>query len=274
MKLALLSDVHGNLPALEAVLADIEQWQPDQVIANGDFINRGPNSLDCLRWAEHYRKDLRFIQGNHEELVLRAARAGKTDDSAYTLRRFAHWTALQIAPYLPAVAGWERERTLRDAGGGEVEIMHGTRLGNRDGIHPTTSSGELPQKLGESGTLFVTSHTHRPLITRHNGTLVVNTGSVGSSFDRDCRAAYARCQYRHSRWEAEIVRIRYDRHRAEKNFDESGFLSGAGPLARIMLLEFQHCRGYMAPWMHSYEAAVRSGSIAIEDAVDRYLKAL
>ena len=49
MKIAILSDVHGNLPALTAVLEDIERWRADQVIVNGDLVSRGPYRLDCLR---------------------------------------------------------------------------------------------------------------------------------------------------------------------------------------------------------------------------------
>ena len=47
MKIALLSDIHGNVAALQAVLADIDAWQPDQVIVNGDVVNRGPDSPTC-----------------------------------------------------------------------------------------------------------------------------------------------------------------------------------------------------------------------------------
>ena len=48
MRIAVLSDIHGNLPALRAVLADIDSWRPDLVILNGDLVNRGPSSLECL----------------------------------------------------------------------------------------------------------------------------------------------------------------------------------------------------------------------------------
>ena len=48
MKIAVLADIHGNLPALEAVAAHVEAWQPDRVIVAGDLVNRGPRPLECL----------------------------------------------------------------------------------------------------------------------------------------------------------------------------------------------------------------------------------
>jgi len=79
VKIAVISDIHGNLPALEAVINHIDQWQPDQVVVNGDIVNRGPRSLETLRWARRTADRLgdRFaaVIGNHD-LHLVAAHRG------------------------------------------------------------------------------------------------------------------------------------------------------------------------------------------------------
>ena len=79
MKIAALSDIHGNLPALEIVTTNIEQWQPDFVIVGGDIINRGPLSRDCLEWtlAREGRDGWQLVRGNHEDYVLEFAGVGK-----------------------------------------------------------------------------------------------------------------------------------------------------------------------------------------------------
>ena len=68
MKIAVLSDIHGNLPALEAVTEHLEKWSPDIVILNGDIVNRGPLSKECLDFV--LQKPWHIIKGNHEEFVI------------------------------------------------------------------------------------------------------------------------------------------------------------------------------------------------------------
>jgi predicted phosphodiesterase len=72
MKVAVLSDIHGNWPALQTVTEHIEKWQPDFVVVAGDIINRGPNSADCLRFvvAKQQTAAWHLIHGNHEGYIL------------------------------------------------------------------------------------------------------------------------------------------------------------------------------------------------------------
>jgi predicted phosphodiesterase len=272
MKLAVLSDIHGNLPALEVVLDDLLSWRPDQVIINGDVINRGPDSLGCLELIEQQIPDSLILKGNHEEFVLECAQKPFIPgNQQHELRRFAHWTIEQLGPRLQHVLDWHEDLDLEDPDGGELHVTHGTRLGKRDGIGHRTPAEKLPAKLGDPKQLFITAHTHLPLVLDYQGTLVVNTGSVGSPFDRDPRAAYGRLAFHAGRWNAEIVRLDYDRARTERDYKESGFLDGGGPLTRLMLTELRQSRGHMAPWMRRYQQAVLDGEITVEKAVREYL---
>ena len=56
MKIAVLTDIHGNFPALEAVTEQVERWQPDVVFVAGDIVNRGPRSHDCLRFLQQKKQ--------------------------------------------------------------------------------------------------------------------------------------------------------------------------------------------------------------------------
>lgn len=271
MKIAVVSDVHGNVPALEAVLADIEAWGPDYLVVNGDLINRGPRSLSVYRLLKAHSLGPLFVKGNHEEFVLAEAPMPEPPHPDFDLTRFARWTARQMGNALAAVTHWRDNLELSDPSGGRLHLTHGTRLGNRDSIRPETPDEALPEKLGDPRDLFVTSHTHTPLVREYGGTLIVNTGSVGSPFDRDPRASYAQLSFSRGRWRATIRRIPFDRARHERDFFDSGFYEGGGPLARVMLAEFRNNRGMMGRWMREYHQAVREGLISVERAVEEYL---
>ena len=72
MKLALVADVHANLPALQTVLADVDRWRPDLVVVLGDMINRGPHPRQCydLIRARAASPAWHLLAGNHEDYVL------------------------------------------------------------------------------------------------------------------------------------------------------------------------------------------------------------
>ncbi len=273
MKIAVLSDVHGNRPALEAVLEDMQRWDPDRVIVNGDLINRGPCSLHVLQLLLQTYPQAYFLKGNHECFVLACARDEEPRTGPiYEMRKFTHWTYDQIGgELLERIANWKDSLDLGDLGGGELHITHGTSLGNRDGITPRTEDHELVDKLGERRGLFVTSHTHWPFIREFNGTWVVNSGSVGAPFDRDHRASYLQLRLSRGRWDTEIVRLEYDRTLSEMNYIRSGFMDAGGPMTRIMLMELRYARGLIGPWMRDYEAAVLRGEITLEQSVEMHL---
>ncbi len=272
MKIAVISDVHGNVPALEAVLDDIERWGPDRLVVAGDLINRGPCSLACFELLEARAPGYRAIQGNHEGFVLRCAdRVQDPGDVQGDLSRFAQFTAEQMGEALAPIRIWPHHLDIDDPDAGTVHVTHGSRLGNREGILPDTDGEALAERIGDPRDLFIAAHTHRPLVKHFRGTLIVNVGSVGTPFDRDPRAAYGRLHFAEGRWHADIVRLDFDRARHERNFETSGFLEQGGALARIMLTEFRQSRGHMGPWMRRYHDRVRAGEMALDAAVDEYL---
>jgi predicted phosphodiesterase len=272
MKIAVLSDIHGNVPALDAVLDDIEGWGPNEVIVNGDLVNRGPYSLACVRMLRRRFPGCRYLKGNHESYVLRcASQTLDPDDPKWELERFARWTCDQLGVLVDDIAGWGDHLDLDDLEGGSFHITHGSRLGDRDGITPETPDEVLEDKLGDARDLFVSSHTHRPLQRYFNGTLVVNTGSVGQPFDGDPRASYGRFTFSAGRWQSEITRVPFDKARAEADFADSGFLEEGGPLARVILTELRQSRMHMGHLMRRYLAAMRAGEVSVADAVEAYL---
>lgn len=273
MKVAVLSDIHGNLPALRTVVAHVDRWSPDAVIVGGDIVNRGPLSGACLELVaqRHEADGWRLLRGNHEEFVLDCGNPDRPlSGPGYETTQFAHFALAQVG------ANAELLRLMSDvferaAPNGELlRIVHASMRNNRDGVYPATPDEELRRQIAPAPAVFVTGHTHRPLIRRVDGTLVVNIGSVGASFDDDRRAAYGQFTWTKSGWSAEIVRLDYDYTQIEIDYVESGFLAHGGALAQLMLVELRKARGLIFRWASRYQEAVLNGRLTLEESV-RYI---
>lgn len=270
MKVAVLSDIHGNLPALRTAVADIDAWAPDIVVVDGDIVNRGPDSGDCLAWMLERRetRGWRLLLGNHEEFVLDCEGPGQPlSGPAYEIKQFAHFALAQVDGMAAEL------RTLPDVyeclspNGDALRVTHASMRSHRDGIYPETSNDILRKQIAPAPAVFVTGHTHRPLMRRVDDTLVVNIGSVGSPFDDDRRAGYGRFIWTGDEWRAEVVRLTYDFEAIERDYVRSGFLELGGPLAQLMLVELRKARGLIHRWAGRYESAVLSGQITLEESV-------
>jgi predicted phosphodiesterase len=275
MKIAVIADVHANFAALEAITAQIEAWQPDQVIVAGDLVNRGPRPRECLHLvqAQAASHGWLVVRGNHEEYVIEQAdpdfpRQGPLAD----VHRGSRWTYEQLDGEAGILDAMPFDLFLHAPDGSQVRVTHASMLGLRNGIYPWTSDADLEQKIGSPPGLFLVGHTHLPLIRRLNGTLVVNAGSSGLPFDNDTRPTYARCTWKQGEWQAEIVRVDYDFARAERDFSITGFLEQAGPLAALVLRELQRAHSQLGEWVSLYQKRALAGEISMRQSVAEFLQ--
>ncbi|MCA9962338.1 MAG: metallophosphoesterase [Anaerolineales bacterium] len=275
MKVAVISDIHGNLPALQAVTTHIEAWQPDMVVVDGDVVNRGPLSLDCLHFVQRkrIREGWHVVKGNHEDFLLNCARAdAPTSGPEYELMRFAYWAYQQLDGEVSILRGLPDKFVYFAPDGSEFRVVHASMQGNRDGIYANTSDEELWKQIAPVPAVFVTAHTHRPMVRRFNDALIVNVGSVGAPFDGDGRASYGQFVWTRDGWEADIVRLDYDRAQTECDYAASGFLTGGGPLAQLMLVELRRAGGLVYRWATRYQDAVLAGEVSMEASVRELLQ--
>ncbi|MCC6904992.1 MAG: metallophosphoesterase family protein [Anaerolineae bacterium] len=279
MKIAVISDIHGNRPALEAVIADLEHWGAEQVIVAGDVINRGPDSPGCADIIMgHVREQgWRAILGNHEEYVLsHALPETPTKGPRFEINRISYWTYHQMNSHLPAVAAWPLQVTLPALEGSELHAYHASGRGTRDGIWLDTPEDDLRAQVAAGGlcapAMYCTGHTHWPLIRRIDSTLIANAGSVGTPADGDPRASYARVSYRRGEWQAEIRRVDYDRRATHRAYLESDFLPGCGPLALLLYHEWWLADYVVPSWAARYQQAVLDGSLTLAQSVSRFMR--
>ncbi|EXJ14663.1 metallophosphoesterase family protein [Imhoffiella purpurea] len=277
MKVAIFSDIQGNLPAMEKVVSAIQDWDPDLVVMDGDLVNRGPSSLACLELFDRLRRESGWlpVQGNHETWMMRCDRQAPRDALEADMRRFADWTLEQIRPRLDDLRGWP-DHLCFDAEGDAswVHVTHGTLNSNRQGITASLPDEDLAGAVPDDVALFVTAHTHRPLLRRFQDVPILNVGSVGSPFDGDPRGSYARLEWRDGEWHWEIIRFEYDRERADRDFQHSGFIEQGGPLARILYEEWRRARLLMPLWRRDFEPAVLAGERPLGSAVDAFIAGL
>ena len=269
MKLAVISDIHGNLPALEAVIADLAQWNPDQVVVNGDVVNRGPSSLACWNLIQQQKGWVTLI-GNHEQYVIRhKAEANSLDEIQKKFRLLSAWTSKQMGHTVH-----EFNRALPAFQLDGCTITHASIHSTRDGIYEEMTDEEIIGKMGRGETaVFCTAHTHIPFIRTVQNTVVINCGSVGQIVDDCTDASYAQLTYHNGQWQAHIQRVPYDRHQTNQDYIHSGMFEEAGSLLWLIYLEWAYAQPLVIPWRLQYQEDVFAGKIELDESVARYVEA-
>ncbi len=181
MKTALIADVHGNLVALEAVLADIERRGAERLVCLGDVAATGPQPREVI--ARLRELECPVVMGNTDQWLLDAP-GGDADDEDEDARRIVEidvWVRDQLdARDMAYLRGFHPVIEL-----GWLLCFHGSPRSNRDVIVATTPEVELERMLGGHAELVLAGgHTHVQMLRRHNHSLLINPGSVGMPFER------------------------------------------------------------------------------------------
>lgn len=219
MRIALVSDIHGNLPALEAVLEDTRRRAVTRVVNLGDSLSGPLLPLETARFL--MKQDWVQLAGNHERQLLEFAAKGGGESDA-----FAH------ARLTPDVFDWMRSLTHARPLDDEVFLCHGTPRSDVEGfldsiegdhMRPATDA-ELAERCALTAPRVIAcGHTHIPrTVNSPRGQLLVNPGSVGLQayeddhphYHRveggDAYARYATIEKRGGAWHAQIHPVPYD----------------------------------------------------------------
>jgi predicted phosphodiesterase len=185
MRVAALYDIHGNLPALEAVLEDIRQAEVDQVVVGGDVVP-GPMPRETLTCLLGLDIPVQFIQGNGEVAVLAQMAGNDPGTVPEQSREVVRWGAQQLHPeYERLLASWPRTLRLRICGLGEVLFCHATPRSDTEVFTRLTAEGRLlPVFDGLNVAVVICGHTHMQFDRMVGSIRVINAGSVGMPYGK------------------------------------------------------------------------------------------
>lgn len=230
MKTALISDLHGNLEALEAVLLDVKEKAVNEIVCLGDLVGYGANPNECIEIVREVAGAV--IAGNHDWAVL-----GKTDYSNFNpvARSAVEWTKKNTKPKnleyldrLELVARHEAESLL---------FVHSTPHNPQDWNYLFDLIDFRDQLQYFTERVCLIGHSHEPLFVQafdasvklveenplkfeKGARYIINVGSVGQPRDLDPRASYT--LFDSGSGTAEIVRVSYDIAKAQSKILQAG----------------------------------------------------
>lgn len=183
MRIAALYDIHGNLPALEAVLQEIKREAVDCIVVGGDVV-AGPLPNETLQLLQRITLPTHFIRGNAESELLRYLAGKDPGGLSERANEEARWLAKTLTPeHKKWVASWPATVKLEVAGWGEVLFCHATPRSDIQVFTRLTPEEKLMPLFRDTNvTLVVCGHTHMQFERTVGDTRVVNAGSVGMPF--------------------------------------------------------------------------------------------
>jgi putative phosphoesterase len=233
LRTAVLSDIHGNLTAFEAVLAHLKQTSPDLVLHGGDLADSGSSPIEIVDRIRHL--GWHGVMGNSDEMLVQPD--SLEDFASQSSAPTALWTAIrEIASATRSILGEERLAWLREqplvSTQDAFALVHATPESCWRAPADEASDADLKTIYGPlDRPIVVYGHTHRPFIRHLAGypKLLINTGSVGLPYDGDPRASYLLLEGN----SPSIQRVKYDLEKEFKILASCG-LPGAAWTAKML----------------------------------------
>jgi predicted phosphodiesterase len=188
MRIAVLCDIHGNLPALQAVLAEVEQAGVDLVVFGGD-VAAGPMPVETIEVLAAYRRPARFVRGNADRLMVETFDGMPKADGAPD-----SWPASKLSrTHRDFLSSFEPSVEIAVDGLGMVVCCHaGLESDELPIITPATPDDVIAEALTAArGRLVVAGHTHMQFDRRVANGRMVNAGSVGKPYSDQPGAYWA-----------------------------------------------------------------------------------
>jgi predicted phosphodiesterase len=271
-RLAILADIHGNLPALEAIIADMAQYTPDAVVVAGDLINIAPFSAEVL--ARVFALGAAAIRGNHEFYML----------DYQTPREPAHWRDFTTPRWLRATLSGDLQRrvaampdtlTLYYLDSPPLRVLHGLPHTHWDGMYPSTTDAAMAAHLApvREETVIV-GHVHlqqeRHVVAGERCWHIINPGAAGQPLDgQPGSAPYAILDGDADGWRATFCRARYDNSGLLDAMESTDYRAAHGAFMRLYTEEFRV--GRVRLWaFQRWRAACHPGADVTEALVDAF----
>lgn len=273
MRIATLADIHGNLPALEAVQEDLRQQGVEEVWLLGDQISRVPwdNEVLDLCVAEGWQG----IFGNHELVIGQLGTPEAAGRFADRDRFIAlYWSYEQMRPaHLAAIRTLPDHLVVHHDGLPSIYLTHAIPGNPFRGVFHDSPDGIVAEEFSAvQESIAIVGHTHRPLDRRVNGTRILNGGAVGLPYNGDMRAQYLILEEDGSKWKPIFRQVEYDNSLVEEAFVATGMAAAMGAYGTLHLrtaITAQPWSSDFAWWLGKQPAAQYA---SVDDAVAGYLQ--
>lgn len=203
MRIAVISDIHGNLLALDAVTTDLESQDVDEIWCGGDIAFGGPWAIECI--ARVREAGWKTVKGNTDIWVTGDPQPHTDPEARKLIEGMASVHGISDDD-----ARWLLNLPLGQSAPGSVLLVHGTPDSPFEGPMPDSPVADFAPYEGQAG-LVLFGHVHRAFTRKlPDGTIVCNTGSVGAPMDGD-DACYLLLDAEGPSWMIRHRRVRFDR---------------------------------------------------------------
>lgn len=265
MRVAIISDLHGNTFALEAILEDIARQHVDQLVIAGDSVNIHPNSKAC--WDIVNKLGCVVLQGNHEQYMFRFGTTNaplEWSQLRFQMVRYFHaqFSSLDLARMRALPLTYHLPDLL---------ICHATPKDTFKTLTPQTSTLELQDLFsGTHESCIVRGHNHNWVSLHWNNRKLWSIDAAGLPLSGNTQAAYAILTHA-STWHLEQRLVSYDLAAAVNSMDEA-FIANVGALGHVLRLELATGSPHLVPFFQKYGATLEAQSITLEAAVKRFVE--
>ncbi len=253
-RIALLADIHGNLPALDRVMDDMRQFTPDHVVVAGDMVNWGPFSAEVMQVV--YENRWTMIRGNNEYYCINALAPRRPDSWAHFT--MLEWLHEQLNDWHHVIAGLPDDIVLMYADAPNVHLCHGIPDDCWTGIYPNEFDDDdrVHTLLANSRakTIFC-GHTHIPLDRMVGAYHILNPGSVGVPLLGEAVSSYMILDGTSHGWHVAHHRtLPLDTSALQSVWQEKQFVERCGVAAQMVIEEFEQSRLVL----HSFNTWMRA----------------
>lgn len=229
MRIALISDIHGNGVALESVLNDLKSEHIDHMVCLGDIATVGPQPREVI--AQLKAQNSSIVMGNMDAWFQNPHSLGGSSKSAQRGNEIRSWDVSQLSPDdLDYLRTFQATIEVSLDMATNLLCYHGSPQSNEEGISSTTSDEDLDRMLsGCHATVLAGGHTHTQMVRRYRDITIFNPGSVGapSRKDQDHHSSWA--EYGIIGWENGSLRIELRRVPVDANLVKQAALDSSMP---------------------------------------------
>lgn len=180
MRVALISDLHGNYVALRAFFAALDAHRVDQIICLGDVATLGPAPHEVIETLAE--SGCLCLRGNHDDFMLDATLVEQYTTATPVVAAVSECRQTLTRDELAFIESF-RDAADIDLGGASLKVFHGSPRSNTEDLLCDTPADHLEMALGTvRSTVMAGGHTHVQMLRQHRGTWLVNPGSLGAPF--------------------------------------------------------------------------------------------